>query len=91
MILAQLLQKNNKDNTSAGNYIYFLLSFYKCNAPNSHPMLLLVVFFLLCLYSYEFKVKPKNELGTGPLSEPVSFNTESGMWLSICFTSATKS
>ncbi|XP_035485854.1 target of Nesh-SH3-like isoform X5 [Scophthalmus maximus] len=27
--------------------------------------------------SYEFKVKPKNELGVGPLSEPVSFNTES--------------
>ncbi|XP_068165192.1 ABI family, member 3 (NESH) binding protein b isoform X7 [Antennarius striatus] len=27
--------------------------------------------------SYEFKVKPKNELGTGPLSESVSFNTES--------------
>lgn len=27
--------------------------------------------------SYEFKVKPKNELGTGPLSEPVSFSTES--------------
>lgn len=28
--------------------------------------------------SYEFKVKPKNELGVGPPSEPVSFNTESG-------------
>nr|XP_043872075.1 target of Nesh-SH3-like isoform X7 [Solea senegalensis] len=27
--------------------------------------------------SYEFKVKPKNELGAGPHSEPVSFNTES--------------
>ncbi|XP_045067969.1 target of Nesh-SH3-like [Coregonus clupeaformis] len=27
--------------------------------------------------SYEFKVKPKNELGEGPASEPVSFNTES--------------
>ncbi|CAK6981428.1 ABI family%2C member 3 (NESH) binding protein b isoform X13 [Scomber scombrus] len=27
--------------------------------------------------SYEFKVKPKNELGEGPSSEPVSFNTES--------------
>ncbi|XP_078147297.1 ABI family, member 3 (NESH) binding protein b isoform X1 [Centroberyx gerrardi] len=27
--------------------------------------------------SYEFKVKPKNELGTGPPSDPVSFNTES--------------
>ncbi|TMS11488.1 Target of Nesh-SH3 [Larimichthys crocea] len=27
--------------------------------------------------SYEFKVKPKNELGVGPPSEPVSFNTES--------------
>ncbi|XP_046886794.1 target of Nesh-SH3-like isoform X12 [Hypomesus transpacificus] len=27
--------------------------------------------------SYEFKVKPKNELGTGPPSEPVSFSTES--------------
>ncbi|XP_071335629.1 target of Nesh-SH3-like isoform X3 [Trachinotus anak] len=27
--------------------------------------------------SYEFKVKPKNELGAGPPSEPVSFNTES--------------
>lgn len=34
------------------------------------------VFFLP--YSYEFKVKPKNELGEGPPSEPVSFNTESG-------------
>ncbi|TDG96013.1 hypothetical protein EPR50_G00235030 [Perca flavescens] len=28
--------------------------------------------------SYEFKVKPKNELGAGPPSEPVTFNTESG-------------
>lgn len=28
--------------------------------------------------SYEFKVKPKNELGEGPPSEPVSFSTESG-------------
>ncbi|CAF91823.1 unnamed protein product, partial [Tetraodon nigroviridis] len=27
--------------------------------------------------SYEFTVKPKNELGVGPVSEPVSFNTES--------------
>ncbi|XP_077082942.1 ABI family, member 3 (NESH) binding protein b isoform X1 [Siphateles boraxobius] len=27
--------------------------------------------------SYEFKVKPKNELGEGPPSKPVSFNTES--------------
>ncbi|XP_028998257.1 target of Nesh-SH3-like isoform X2 [Betta splendens] len=27
--------------------------------------------------SYEFKVQPKNELGAGPPSEPVSFNTES--------------
>ncbi|TRY96975.1 hypothetical protein DNTS_001415 [Danionella cerebrum] len=27
--------------------------------------------------SYVFKVKPKNELGEGPSSEPVSFNTES--------------
>uniref|UniRef100_A0AAZ1XAX7 Fibronectin type-III domain-containing protein n=1 Tax=Oreochromis aureus TaxID=47969 RepID=A0AAZ1XAX7_OREAU len=27
--------------------------------------------------SYEFKVKPKNELGSGPPSEPVTFNTES--------------
>ncbi|XP_056146138.1 target of Nesh-SH3 isoform X2 [Lampris incognitus] len=27
--------------------------------------------------SYEFKVKPKNELGSGPSSEPVSFSTES--------------
>ncbi|XP_032363516.1 fibronectin type III domain-containing protein 1 isoform X1 [Etheostoma spectabile] len=27
--------------------------------------------------SYEFKVKPKNVLGAGPPSEPVSFNTES--------------
>uniref|UniRef100_A0A3Q2TRN5 Target of Nesh-SH3-like n=1 Tax=Fundulus heteroclitus TaxID=8078 RepID=A0A3Q2TRN5_FUNHE len=27
--------------------------------------------------SYEFKVKPKNELGEGPLSDPVTFNTES--------------
>ncbi|TSK67283.1 Target of Nesh-SH3 [Bagarius yarrelli] len=28
--------------------------------------------------SYEFKVKPKNELGEGPPSEPVTFSTESG-------------
>ncbi|XP_008299587.1 target of Nesh-SH3-like isoform X2 [Stegastes partitus] len=27
--------------------------------------------------SYEFKVTPKNELGTGPSSDPVSFSTES--------------
>ncbi|CAL8288332.1 unnamed protein product [Lota lota] len=27
--------------------------------------------------SYEFKVKPKNELGAGPPSEPVAFSTES--------------
>ncbi|XP_078100472.1 target of Nesh-SH3-like isoform X2 [Sander vitreus] len=27
--------------------------------------------------SYEFKVKPKNELGAGPPSDPVTFNTES--------------
>ncbi|CAL9698421.1 unnamed protein product [Knipowitschia caucasica] len=27
--------------------------------------------------SYEFKVKPKNELGSGPESEPVEFSTES--------------
>ncbi|XP_028835471.1 ABI family, member 3 (NESH) binding protein b isoform X10 [Denticeps clupeoides] len=27
--------------------------------------------------SYEFKVKPKNDLGEGPPSEPVSFSTES--------------
>ncbi|KAK0132629.1 Target of Nesh-SH3 [Merluccius polli] len=27
--------------------------------------------------SYEFKVKPKNDLGAGPPSEPVSFSTES--------------
>ncbi|XP_068615006.1 target of Nesh-SH3-like [Brachionichthys hirsutus] len=27
--------------------------------------------------SYEFQVTPKNELGTGPSSDPVSFNTES--------------
>ncbi|XP_019716269.1 target of Nesh-SH3-like [Hippocampus comes] len=27
--------------------------------------------------SYEFKVKPKNDFGAGPSSEPVSFNTES--------------
>lgn len=48
---------------------------------------ILPVFF----YSYEFKVKPKNELGAGPPSEPVSFNTESGavslfFWcLCLCF------
>lgn len=49
------------------------------------------VLFLLCLSNisanlflsvfpdrYEFKVKPKNELGAGPPSEPVSFKTESG-------------
>ncbi|KAG7270786.1 hypothetical protein CRUP_007302 [Coryphaenoides rupestris] len=28
--------------------------------------------------SYEFKVLPKNDLGAGPPSEPVSFSTESG-------------
>lgn len=28
--------------------------------------------------SYKFEVKSKNELGAGPVSEPVSFNTESG-------------
>lgn len=28
--------------------------------------------------SYEFKVVPKNELGSGPTSDPVSFSTESG-------------
>lgn len=33
------------------------------------------MFFL----SYEFTVTPKNELGSGPSSEPVSFSTESGM------------
>lgn len=27
--------------------------------------------------SYQFKVTPKNELGTGPSSDPVTFNTES--------------
>lgn len=27
--------------------------------------------------SYEFKVKPKNDVGSGPESEPVEFNTES--------------
>ncbi|CAJ1079708.1 target of Nesh-SH3 isoform X1 [Xyrichtys novacula] len=27
--------------------------------------------------SYEFKVTPRNEMGTGPSSDPVSFNTES--------------
>ncbi|XP_052446558.1 target of Nesh-SH3 isoform X5 [Carassius gibelio] len=27
--------------------------------------------------SYEFKVKPKNDLGEGPSSDPVTFNTES--------------
>ncbi len=42
---------------------------YKYNVP-------LHVFVLP--YSYEFKVKPKNELGEGPPSEPVTFNTESG-------------
>lgn len=39
---------------------------------------ILVNSFHLFFYSYEFKVKPKNELGEGPLSDPVSFNTESG-------------
>ena len=34
--------------------------------------------FSLSFFSYEFKVKPKNELGEGPASEAVSFNTESG-------------
>lgn len=35
--------------------------------------------------SYEFTVKPKNDLGIGPESEPVSFNTESGMITLNCF------
>uniref|UniRef100_A0A671MCT4 ABI family, member 3 (NESH) binding protein b n=1 Tax=Sinocyclocheilus anshuiensis TaxID=1608454 RepID=A0A671MCT4_9TELE len=35
--------------------------------------------------SYEFKVKPKNELGEGPHSEPVTFNTESGNAFSFLF------
>ncbi len=50
---------------------------YKYNVP-------LHVFVLP--YSYEFKVKPKNELGEGPPSEPVTFNTESGnAFLLYCF------
>ncbi len=48
----------------------------KCNVPSA-------VFVLP--YSYEFKVKPKNELGEGPLSEPVTFNTESGNAFSFLF------
>lgn len=35
-------------------------------------------------FSYEFKVKPRNELGSGPPSEPVTFNTESGTFLLNC-------
>uniref|UniRef100_A0A3P8S633 ABI family member 3 binding protein n=1 Tax=Amphiprion percula TaxID=161767 RepID=A0A3P8S633_AMPPE len=35
--------------------------------------------------SYEFKVTPKNELGTGPSSDPVSFSTESGKFASNYF------
>uniref|UniRef100_A0A3Q3GQT9 Fibronectin type-III domain-containing protein n=1 Tax=Labrus bergylta TaxID=56723 RepID=A0A3Q3GQT9_9LABR len=35
--------------------------------------------------SYEFKVKPKNELGEGPPSEPVSFSTESAEESSLPF------
>lgn len=37
--------------------------------------------FFSCFFflSYEFTVTPKNELGSGPSSEPVSFSTESGM------------
>ncbi|CAG5865797.1 unnamed protein product [Menidia menidia] len=35
--------------------------------------------------SYEFKVTPKNELGSGPSSDPVTFSTESGKFpQSIC-------
>lgn len=33
---------------------------------------------LLSFFSYEFKVTPRNELGPGPSSDPVSFSTESG-------------
>ncbi|TKS66870.1 Target of [Collichthys lucidus] len=33
--------------------------------------------------SYEFKVTPKNELGPGPSSDPVSFSTESGKFTKI--------
>lgn len=35
-------------------------------------------FFVYVIFSYEFKVTPKNELGSGPSSDPVSFSTESG-------------
>lgn len=40
------------------------------------------LFLMFCLFnfSYEFKVTPRNELGTGPSSEPVAFSTESGMF-----------
>ncbi|TKS66861.1 Target of [Collichthys lucidus] len=33
--------------------------------------------------SYEFKVTPKNELGPGPSSDPVSFSTESGKFTKV--------
>ena len=46
------------------------------SSPPEQNKLILCLFVFL--HSYEFKVKPKNELGEGPSSEPVSFNTESG-------------
>lgn len=38
---------------------------------------------VLFFFSYKFKVTPRNELGSGPSSEPVSFTTESGMEWSL--------
>lgn len=63
--------------------------FQNLNLSEGRNTTLLFVF----VHSYEFKVKPKNELGEGPPSEPVTFNTESGtvdffpplvlLWLSV--------
>lgn len=47
-------------------------------------MLFFSPFFSACdsdlffYFSYEFTVTPKNELGSGPSSDPVTFSTESG-------------
>ena len=41
---------------------------------------LFFLFTFLLSFSYEFTVKPKNELGSGPTSDPVSFSTESGQY-----------
>lgn len=44
---------------------------------------IIVMLYFPPFFSYEFKVKPRNELGSGPPSEPVTFNTESGTFLPV--------